>query len=145
MRKGERFAFYGILVDDEALALVGEYGRFCHIPGRMWDAGHFPAMTKTMPGSPSVVVGRLWSPPEGKLDREQVVAALDALEGYTGDPHTSMYVREWTRLIGGEMAWVYVWNGGTATLTEVEHGDWLRHLSERRARRAYPLGLPDQR
>jgi len=118
-------AFYGILVDDRQLAEVGAYGGRCLVRGRMWDVRHFPGVT-LRGAAGDVAHARLWSPPADDLDRALVVAALDNVEGYTGDPATSMYMRRWVRLAwpADEWAWVYEWNYETDGLLPVPGGDW---------------------
>lgn len=121
---GDAFAFYGILMEDRALEASGEYLGGCLIPGALWDTGSFPALTEC--AGDAAAVGRLWLPDPDALDL--VVPSLDALEGHTGDPETSMYVRRWTALTHpAVLAWVYYWALPTGRLTRLPGGRWTPH------------------
>ncbi len=128
--------FYGTLMQgferhgrahlDEKLIPVGRGS----IPAALFDLGIYPA---AIPANDSLVWGEVYQ----IIDPENVLLALDELEGYSvPEPVTSLYVREEraVTLLDGTIvpAWVYFYNAPLGRAERIESGDYLEHLNVRR-------------
>lgn len=98
------------------------------VAGRLYDLGGYPGL---IPGGAGRVHGGLY-----RLASVSLLAGLDAYEGY--DPSNlpvSDYVRTRMAVLGSRLAtWTYAWNRSIAGRRRIVHGDWRRHLLERRSR-----------
>jgi len=129
----ELIFFYGTLMAgfdrrrragiDDKLTYVGR----AHIRGHLFDLGIYPAAVPAPDGQVWGEVYRTDSP-------DEVLAALDDIEGYRADdPDKSLYARQRARVIlpdgqAGE-AWVYFYNAPLGQAPRILSGDYLAHVT----------------
>lgn len=100
--------------------------------GRAWmaatlfDLGIYPA---AIPASDS----RVWGEAHRMVDGDDVLAALDEIEGFRpGQPDASLYTRVETPITFEdghvEPAWAYFYNAPLGQAQRIESGDYLEHL-----------------
>jgi gamma-glutamylcyclotransferase (GGCT)/AIG2-like uncharacterized protein YtfP len=92
----------------------------------LFDLGIYPA---AIPASDS----RVWGEAHRMADRDDVLAALDEIEGYRpGQPDASLYTRVETPITFEdghvEAAWAYFYNAPLGQAQRIESGDYLEHL-----------------
>lgn len=136
LRVTDLIFFYGTLMRgferhgrarlDDRLTLVGRGS----IAAALFDLGLYPA---AIPATDS----RVWGEVHEMREPEQVLPALDELEGHRAeDPVTSLYVREVVpvTLDDGRVvrAWVYLYNAPIGRAARIESGDYLEFLKVRR-------------
>lgn len=128
VRQGDLFVFYGLLKQgaegmpaDLALERAGTFRGPCRFRGRLVDLGGFPG----------VVDGEdLCHGIRYELADVSIIGALDAFEDVTGDPESSLYLRERIALLGddgaptGETAWIYWYNQSTEGFEYMADGNW---------------------
>ncbi|MGA1343436.1 MAG: gamma-glutamylcyclotransferase family protein [Hyphomonas sp.] len=128
VQSGELFVFYGLLKQGAAgqpaglgLAEAGAFGAPCRFLGRMFDLGGFPGVV----AGDQLCHGVRW-----QVRDAGIVAAMDAFEGVTEDPASSVYLRVRTLVRDdagaptGETAWIYWYNRSVDALTPVADGNW---------------------
>ena len=79
---------------------------------------------------------RVWGEVFELLDPDDVLTALDEIEGYRpGDPDSSLYIRSLApvHLPDGtsQPAWVYFYNAPLGKAPRIESGDYLEYLKVR--------------
>jgi gamma-glutamylcyclotransferase (GGCT)/AIG2-like uncharacterized protein YtfP len=92
----------------------------------LFDLGIYPA---AIPASDS----RVWGEAHRMVDRDDVLAALDEIEGFRpGQPDASLYTRVETPITFEdghvETAWAYFYNAPLGQAQRIESGDYLEHL-----------------
>ena len=127
--------FYGTLMNgfdrrrragiDDKLTSMGRGS----IEAALFDLGIYPA---AVPSSD----GRVWGEVYRMADPEQVLEALDEIEGYSADdPDRSLYQRTETdvTLKDGSLsrAWVYFYNAPLGQAPRIASGDYLKHVKAR--------------
>ena len=129
----ELIFFYGTLMAgfarrrragiDDKLTYMGRG----QIRGQLFDLGLYPA---AVPGPEGQVWGEVY-----RTDApEEVLRALDDIEGYRADdPDKSLYVRQLAEvsLPGGQTdrAWVYFYNAPLGQAQLIASGDYLAHVT----------------
>ena len=99
----------------------------CH--AHLYDLGEYPGMTRSMPGDPSCVTGKVYAVDESHLHR------LDALEGLVpGNDEASLYLRQRITLVDpGSLlsfeVWAYFYNGSLTGCPRIHSGDYKDYLS----------------
>jgi gamma-glutamylcyclotransferase (GGCT)/AIG2-like uncharacterized protein YtfP len=122
---------YGTLLPERAPAGLREaLGRCARVGrgflrGRLCDLGPYPGLVPD-PSAPGRVTGQVFRLP----DREDVLTALDAYEGFDpADPAGSLYLRlpHDVELAGGDTlsCWVYVYNRDPGPARLIPGGDYL--------------------
>jgi gamma-glutamylcyclotransferase (GGCT)/AIG2-like uncharacterized protein YtfP len=96
------------------------------VAAALFDIGLYPAAVPDESG-------RVWGEVFELLDRDEVLAALDDIEGYRpDDPDSSLYIRSLVpvRLPEGvtEQAWIYFYNAPLGKAPRIESGDYLEYL-----------------
>lgn len=99
------------------------------IQGALFDLGIYPA---AVPGSE----GRVWGEVYGMVAPDEVLAALDDIEGYRPEnPDRSLYARSQADVTlpdGTEArAWVYFYNAPLGRAPRIPSGDYLAHVKVR--------------
>lgn len=99
------------------------------IQGALFDLGIYPA---AVPGSE----GRVWGEVYEMVAPDEVLAALDDIEGYRPEnPDRSLYARgqaDVTLPDGTEArAWVYFYNAPLGRASRIPSGDYLEHVKVR--------------
>ena len=99
------------------------------VQGNLYDLGLFPA---AVPADE----GRIWGELYDTDGADQVLTALDAIEGYHhDDPDRSLYQRNLVAvtLPEGEPveAWVYFYNAPIGHGSRIPSGDYLEHFKSR--------------
>ena len=99
------------------------------IEAALFDLGIYPA---AVPSSD----GRVWGEVYRMADPQQVLEALDEIEGYSPhDPDRSLYQRTETdvTLKDGSLsrAWVYFYNAPLGQAPRIASGDYLKHVKAR--------------
>jgi gamma-glutamylcyclotransferase (GGCT)/AIG2-like uncharacterized protein YtfP len=127
-KSGDLFVFYGLLKQGAAgmpadLPLE-QSGRFlgpCRFRGRLLDLGGFPG----------VIDGEdLCHGVRYELTNVSIIGAMDAFEGLTDDPATSLYIRKRISLLGddatptGDAAWIYWYNQPAEGFEHIADGNW---------------------
>jgi gamma-glutamylcyclotransferase (GGCT)/AIG2-like uncharacterized protein YtfP len=92
----------------------------------LFDLGIYPA---AIPASDS----RVWGEAHRMVDRDDVLAALDEIEGFrASQPDASLYTRVETPITFEdghvEPAWAYFYNAPLGQAQRIESGDYLEHL-----------------
>ncbi len=92
----------------------------------LFDLGIYPA---AIPASDS----RVWGEAHRMVDGDDVLAALDEIEGFRpGQPDASLYTRVETPITFEdghvERAWAYFYNAPLGQAQRIESGDYLEHL-----------------
>jgi gamma-glutamylcyclotransferase (GGCT)/AIG2-like uncharacterized protein YtfP len=92
----------------------------------LFDLGIYPA---AIPASDS----RVWGEAHRMVDRDDVLAALDEIEGFRpSQPDASLYTRVETPITFEdghvEPAWAYFYNAPLGQAQRIESGDYLEHL-----------------
>jgi len=92
----------------------------------LFDLGIYPA---AIPASDS----RVWGEAHRMVDGDDVLAALDEIEGFRpGQPDASLYTRVETPITfedgHTEPAWAYFYNAPLGQAQRIESGDYLEHL-----------------
>ena len=92
----------------------------------LFDLGIYPA---AIPASDS----RVWGEAHRMVDGDDVLAALDEIEGFRpGQPDASLYTRVETPITFEdghvEPAWAYFYNAPLGQAQRIESGDYLEHL-----------------
>lgn len=110
---------------DDRLRLVGRGS----IRAALFDLGLYPAAVPAPEGT-------VWGEVYAMTSPEEVLAALDEIEGYRADdPDRSLYAREQTdvRLPDGSTsrAWVYFYNAPLGRAAQIPSGDYLEHVKVR--------------
>lgn len=110
---------------DDRLAYLGRGS----VQGNLYDLGLFPA---AIPANE----GRIWGELYETEDTEQVLAALDAIEGYHhDDPDRSLYQRNLVPVTlpeGSSVdAWVYFYNAPIGNASRIPSGDYHDHFKHR--------------
>lgn len=100
-----------------------------HITGALFNLGIYPA---AVPSSD----GRVWGEIYEFDETDNVLAALDDIEGYTqSDPDRSLYTRHQARVTvedGSTVdAWVYFYNAPLGAAPRIQSGDYLAHIRAR--------------
>ena len=95
----------------------------------LFDLGIYPA---AIPASDS----RVWGEAHRMVDRDDVLAALDEIEGFRpGQPDASLYTRVETPITFEdghvETAWAYFYNAPLGRAQRIASGDYLEHLNVR--------------
>jgi len=127
-----RVFFYGTLMTgfdrrrrigiDDRLRYVG---RGC-IQAALFDLGIYPAAVPDPEG-------RVWGELYEIRDPQQVLSALDSIEGYRPDePDASLYIRRETPVTlesgANDTTWVYFYNAPLGRAERIHSGDYLAHL-----------------
>jgi gamma-glutamylcyclotransferase (GGCT)/AIG2-like uncharacterized protein YtfP len=110
---------------DSKLTYVGRGS----IEAALFDLGIYPA---AVPAPEGLVWGEVWE----MAAPDEVLAALDDIEGYRpDDPDRSLYSRALAdvRLPDGTMAqaWVYFYNAPLGQAVRIPSGDYLEHVKVR--------------
>lgn len=110
---------------DQNLTYIGRGS----IRGALFDLGIYPA---AIPAED----GRVWGEVYEMADPDQVLAALDEIEGYRPEnPDSSLYARSQTDVLlpGGDTAraWVYFYNAPLGQAPRIASGDYLEHVKVR--------------
>lgn len=131
----ELIFFYGTLMAgfdrrrragiDDRLKYVGR----AHIRGHLFDLGIYPAAVPAPDG-------QVWGEVYGTDAPQEVLAALDDIEGYRAeDPDKSLYTRQRAKVIlpdgQADEAWVYFYNAPLGQAPRIESGDYLAHVTGR--------------
>ena len=108
---------------DQNLSYIGR----AHIRGHMYDLGLYPAVVPAPEG-------QVWGEVYRMADPEQVLRAMDDIEGYRADdPDKSLYSRQQAhvRLADGrtDEAWVYFYNAPLGQAPRIDSGDYLAHVT----------------
>ena len=129
----ELIFFYGTLMAgfdrrrragmDDKLSYVGRG----HIRGHMFDLGLYPAVVPAPDG-------QVWGEVYRMADAEQVLRAMDDIEGYRADdPDKSLYSRQRAHVTfadgTGDEAWVYFYNAPLGQALRIDSGDYLSHVT----------------
>jgi len=96
------------------------------VEAALFDLGLYPAAVPAESG-------HVWGEVFELIDRDEVLAALDDIEGYRpGDPDSSLYIRSLVpvHLPEGaiEQAWIYFYNAPLGKAPRIESGDYLEYL-----------------
>jgi len=97
----------------------------------LYDLGEYPGITRSMPGDPSCVTGKVYAVDESHLHR------LDDLEGLVpGNDEASLYLRQRITLVDpGDLlsyeVWGYFYNGSLAGCPRIHSGDYKEYLSSK--------------
>jgi gamma-glutamylcyclotransferase (GGCT)/AIG2-like uncharacterized protein YtfP len=96
------------------------------VAAALFDIGLYPAAVPDESG-------RVWGEVFELLDRDEVLTALDDIEGYRpDDPDSSLYIRSLVpvNLPEGvtEQAWIYFYNAPLGKAPRIESGDYLEYL-----------------
>jgi gamma-glutamylcyclotransferase (GGCT)/AIG2-like uncharacterized protein YtfP len=99
------------------------------ITAALFDLGIYPAAVPSHDG-------RVWGEVYEMADTDEVLAALDDIEGYrSDDPDRSLYSRsqaEVTLSDGAQgRAWVYFYNAPLGRAPRIPSGDYLEHVKVR--------------
>jgi gamma-glutamylcyclotransferase (GGCT)/AIG2-like uncharacterized protein YtfP len=99
------------------------------IQAALFDLGIYPAAVPAPDG-------RVWGEVYEMSESESVLAALDAIEGFSpAQPDSSLYLRRETAvtLPGGDQspAWVYFYNAPLGQAPRIDSGDYLEHVTAR--------------
>ena len=99
------------------------------VQAALFDLGIYPAAVPAEDG-------RVWGEVFELLDPDEVLTALDEIEGYRpGDPDSSLYIRSLVpvHLPDGtsQPAWVYFYNAPLGKAPRIESGDYLEYLKVR--------------
>ena len=99
------------------------------ITAALFDLGIYPAAIP----SPD---GQVWGEVYEMADSDEVLAALDDIEGYRSDhPDLSLYSREQAEVTlpdGAQApAWVYFYNAPLGRAPRIPSGDYLEHVKAR--------------
>lgn len=100
-------------------------GRGC-IRAALFDLGIYPAAVPDPEG-------RVWGELYAMANPQEVLAALDGIEGYRPDePDASLYIRREAPVAleggAGDTAWVYFYNAPLGRAERIHSGDYLAHL-----------------
>jgi gamma-glutamylcyclotransferase (GGCT)/AIG2-like uncharacterized protein YtfP len=92
----------------------------------LFDLGIYPA---AVPADDA----RVWGEVHEMLEAEEVLSALDEIEGYSAaEPDTSLYTRVVTPVTFDdgrvEPVWVYFYNAPLGQAQRIDSGDYLQHL-----------------
>jgi gamma-glutamylcyclotransferase (GGCT)/AIG2-like uncharacterized protein YtfP len=96
------------------------------VEAALFDLGIYPAAVPAENG-------RVWGEVFELLNRDDVLTALDDIEGYRPDePDSSLYIRSLVpvHLPDGvtEHAWIYFYNAPLGKAPRIESGDYLEYL-----------------
>jgi gamma-glutamylcyclotransferase (GGCT)/AIG2-like uncharacterized protein YtfP len=96
------------------------------VQAALFDLGLYPAAVPDENG-------RVWGEVFELIDRDDVLTALDDIEGHRPDePDASLYIRSLVpvHLPGGatEQAWIYFYNAPLGKAPRIESGDYLEYL-----------------
>lgn len=96
------------------------------IRAALFDLGIYPAAVPATDG-------RVWGEVHRMLDVDEVLAALDEIEGYRpGEPDASLYTRVETTVTFEDgleaAAWTYFYNAPLGRAQRIDSGDYLQHL-----------------
>jgi gamma-glutamylcyclotransferase (GGCT)/AIG2-like uncharacterized protein YtfP len=96
------------------------------VEAALFDIGLYPAAVPAEGG-------RVWGEVFELLDRDEVLTALDDIEGYRPEvPDSSLYIRSLVpvHLPEGvtERAWIYFYNAPLGKAPRIESGDYLEYL-----------------
>lgn len=110
---------------DSKLTYVGRGA----IRAALFDLGLYPAAVPAPEG-------HVWGEVYEMVDRDEVLAALDEIEGYRpDDPDRSLYVRQQTEVVLPDgsvaMAHVYFYNAPLGRAPRIRSGDYLEHVKVR--------------
>jgi gamma-glutamylcyclotransferase (GGCT)/AIG2-like uncharacterized protein YtfP len=99
------------------------------IRAALFDLGIYPAAVPAENG-------RVWGEVFELTDAEDVLRALDEIEGYRpGEPDSSLYVRSLVPVHlpddTTEQAWVYFYNAPLGKAPRIDSGDYLEYLKVR--------------
>ena len=99
------------------------------IQGALFDLGIYPA---AVPGSE----GRVWGEVYAMVAPDEVLAALDDIEGYRPEnPDRSLYARAQADVTLPDAtearAWVYFYNAPLGRAPRIPSGDYLEHVKVR--------------
>jgi gamma-glutamylcyclotransferase (GGCT)/AIG2-like uncharacterized protein YtfP len=110
---------------DDKLVYVGRGS----IQASLFDLGIYPA---AVPAPEGLVWGEVYE----MRDSDEVLAALDDIEGYRAeDPDRSLYTRQQADVTlpdgGFVRAWVYFYNAPLGRAPRIPSGDYLEHVKVR--------------
>ena len=110
---------------DDRLVYVGRGS----IQASLFDLGIYPA---AVPAPEGLVWGEVYE----MRDSDEVLAALDDIEGYRADdPDRSLYTRQQADVKlpdgGSVLAWVYFYNAPLGQAPRIPSGDYLEHVKVR--------------
>jgi gamma-glutamylcyclotransferase (GGCT)/AIG2-like uncharacterized protein YtfP len=99
------------------------------IRAALFDLGIYPAAVPAPEG-------RVWGEVYAMADPDQVIAALDDIEGFRpDDPDKSLYSREQADVVlpdgRAARAWVYFYNAPLGQAPPIPSGDYLEHVKVR--------------
>jgi gamma-glutamylcyclotransferase (GGCT)/AIG2-like uncharacterized protein YtfP len=99
------------------------------IQASLFDLGIYPA---AVPAPEGLVWGEVYE----MRDPDEVLAALDDIEGYRAeDPDRSLYTRQQADVKlpdgGSVLAWVYFYNAPLGQAPRIPSGDYLEHVKVR--------------
>jgi gamma-glutamylcyclotransferase (GGCT)/AIG2-like uncharacterized protein YtfP len=131
--RGESIAFYGTLMRDQGVqeklnaAVKLRHLGACSIPGLLYDLGDYPGLKK---GDGSVL-GELY-----QILDPSVVPPLDEYEEFNeAESSRSLFLRQRVRLKKPLVdCWVYFFNHSVRGRRPIKHGDWIRHIRNKRKR-----------
>jgi gamma-glutamylcyclotransferase (GGCT)/AIG2-like uncharacterized protein YtfP len=122
-----------LLADNEFANYLTSNSTICckgKIQGRLYDAGHYPALVIDSKDNYDV-----WGTVYRLKNLQEVLKQLDFYEGYgEGEEQPYLYIREALTIetnIGAMTCWVYLYNHSVAGFKEIATGDYVEYLQQK--------------
>jgi len=128
------FVYGTLLLADNEFAnyLTSNSTIYCKgkIQGRLYDAGHYPALVIGSKDNYNV-----WGTVYRLKNLQEVLKQLDFYEGYgEGEEQPYLYIREALSVKTDEgilTCWTYLYNRSTAGFKEIASGDYVEYLQQK--------------